>query len=120
MEAKALDLRALAREIVDDANARTDYMDGGFDQAKDDAITDYCKEEGVELTDEQRDEVSAMIDTGEPYRLVELPGSGAPDLLAVLRDIVRECRDTPAMLSEAALGVIIIKARKAIAKEESK
>lgn len=38
------------------------------------------------------------------------------DLLEALEDIIKECHDTPKELSEACLGLIIIKAKQAIKK----
>lgn len=42
----------------------------------------------------------------------------APEMLATLKEISHECADTPAMLSEAALGIIQIKVRAVIARAE--
>ena len=42
------------------------------------------------------------------------------ELVEALKDIIKECETTPAELSEACLGVIKIKALKAIKKAEGK
>jgi hypothetical protein len=69
---------------------------------------------GIELIDTETGETHATIDACTPEALALI--AAAPELLDVLHAIQAECEDSPDGLHEATLGVIAIKARKAIAK----
>jgi hypothetical protein len=61
----------------------------------------------------------AMVSTGKTNQEANsYLIAAAPDMLEALKEIIKEAHNCPEGLEEACLGVIIIKARKAISKAD--